>query len=182
MIQTAELGHVGLSAETITVDGYGVIMAVVTGVAVPIAAGSIYLIARVRAMVASLAPPLHHTASTQPTKVTRFVQSQDAREVKNPEDPDAAAAADAARDSEQLEKIRSAVVELKGAPELRRAMLALLSDAMEEAHPTDRTLGAGAGHRAAPVGSAPARTIPQPQQQVRSHTPHASAQSCAAIR
>ena len=130
VIQTAEVGRVGLSAETITIDGYGVLMAIVTGVAVPIAAGSIYLIAR------------------------------DAREAKNPEDADAAAAA---RDSERLEKIKSTVIELEGTPELRRAMLALLSDAAEEAHPTDRsTLGAGAGRRAAPIGSAPARTMPQP--------------------
>ena len=103
--------------------------------------------------------------------MSRSVQSQDAREAKNPEDADAAAAA---RDSERLEKIKSTVIELEGTPELRRAMLALLSDAAEEAHPTDRsTLGACAGRRAAPVGSAPARTMPQPQQQVRSHTPHA---------
>jgi hypothetical protein len=63
VIQTTEVGHVGLSAETITIDGYGVIMAIVTGVAVPIAAGSICLIARVRVMMASLAPPYSlHTA------------------------------------------------------------------------------------------------------------------------
>jgi hypothetical protein len=46
VIQAVEIGPVGLSTETITVDGYGVIMAVVTAVAIPMALGSIYLIAR----------------------------------------------------------------------------------------------------------------------------------------
>jgi hypothetical protein len=44
VIQAVEIGQVGLSAEPITADGYGVIMAVVAAVAVPIALGSIYLI------------------------------------------------------------------------------------------------------------------------------------------
>ena len=46
MIQAVEIGPLGVSAETITIDGYGVIMTVVAAVAVPIALGSIYLIAR----------------------------------------------------------------------------------------------------------------------------------------
>jgi hypothetical protein len=46
VIQAVEIGPVGLSAETITTDGYGIIMMVVTAVAVPIALGSICLLAR----------------------------------------------------------------------------------------------------------------------------------------
>jgi hypothetical protein len=46
VVQAVEIGPVGLSAETITVDGYGFIMALVAAVAVPIALGSIYLIAK----------------------------------------------------------------------------------------------------------------------------------------
>jgi hypothetical protein len=46
VIQAVEIGPVGLSAETINIDGYGVIMTVVAAVAVPIALGSIYLIGR----------------------------------------------------------------------------------------------------------------------------------------
>ena len=46
VIQAVEIGPVGLSAETITTDGYGVIMVVVAAVAVPIALGSICLLAR----------------------------------------------------------------------------------------------------------------------------------------
>jgi hypothetical protein len=45
LIQAVKIGPVGLAAEPITFDGYGVIMVVIAAIVAPIALGSIYLIA-----------------------------------------------------------------------------------------------------------------------------------------
>ena len=167
MIQTAELGHVGLSAEAITVDGYGVIMAVVSAVAVPIALGSTYLIIR------------------------------DVIESRKSDATDAAAATDATVTEEAHDVVCDSLVELCGNPvQIRNPFRksarsdvssfrasepdgadvhlseTLLSDATatEEARPDLRpeTFGqefvvAGA-RRAAPPRPVPARPTAQPQQ------------------
>ena len=46
LIQAVKIGPVGLAAEPINFDGYGVIMTVIAAIVAPIALGSIYLIAR----------------------------------------------------------------------------------------------------------------------------------------
>ena len=153
VIQAVEIGSVGLSTETITIDGYGVIMVVVATVAVPIALGSICLI------------------------------SKDVRNSRKPDNADTGAAdgtasGTGASDAAATGELRRAVLALPigtESAELRRAVaavLALLPDAAEEARPADLDpetfeqdfTAASSASRSAPAGPIPARPTAQRQQ------------------
>jgi hypothetical protein len=110
VIQAVEIGPVGLFVEAITIEGYGFIMAVVAAVAVPIALGSICLIAK------------------------------DVRESRKTDDTGAPADAPASEPGTgkpvAAGELRRAVLALpigRESAELRQAVLALLPEATEEA-------------------------------------------------
>ena len=157
------MGRAGLSTETITVDGYGVIMAVVTAVAIPIAGGSIYLIAK------------------------------DTREAKNVGDADAAVAARDSKRLEKIKLAIRAVTELESIKLRQTALALLAAAVEEacpadrtlgalalirQPETVEQDSAVGVRHRAAPVRPIPARTTPQLQQEVRrSTTPHSATHS-----